>query len=138
MAAARAAAGPPSPERMAQLLRNRVPMNQQSEASQPVPVSASEPPPQVFVTPTPNQPSVPVHAVPQSSLGGRTAELAALENSLPGLPPDAPAPLNLQPQGTIPEIRLGSNLKVDPAAAQAILDTPPVGGINPRFRPPTQ
>lgn len=54
----------------------------------------------------------------------------------PDFPPGTPAPVNLQPQPTVPEVRVGSGVKLDPNAAQTILDTPPVGGINPRFRPP--
>ena len=130
--AQRAQAGPPSPERMAQLLRQRQPMNQQP-AAVPVPQASSE---QVPVVAGPSQAPLPAQAVPQAALAGRTAEHAALEAAHLNLPPGTPAPVNLQPQATVPEVRLGSGVKLDPAAAQAIVDTPPVGGINPRFRPP--
>lgn len=133
MPAQRTQAGPPSPERMAQLLRQRQPMNQQPEAA-PMPQPSSQA--QAPVPAGPPQPAPPVHAVPQAALGGRTAEHAALEGSFPDFPPGTPAPVNLQPQPTVPEVRAGSGVKLDPNAAQTILDTPPVGGINPRFRPP--
>lgn len=131
----RRTAGPPSPDRMAQLLRNRVPLNQgvSPEAVQPVPQEHVTP---LYVEPT--RPAVPLQAVPQTALTGRSAESAALEGGLDALLADrANPPVNLQPQTQRPEIRVGSNPKMDPTAAQAILDTPPVGGINPRFRPPT-
>lgn len=131
--AQRTQAGPPSPERMAQLLRQRQPMNQQPEAaSMPQPSAQAQSP----VPAGPPQSAPPVHAVPQAALGGRTAEHAALEGGFPDFPPGTPAPVNLQPQPTVPEVRVGSGVKLDPNAAQTILDTPPVGGINPRFRPP--
>lgn len=115
--------GPPSAERMAQLLRDRTPMNQ---------------PGNPMVTP----PAVAPPSVPQGTqqplVGSRTAELAALEGGLEDMGLDGmPAPVNLQPQAQTPEVRLGSNQRVDPSAAQTILDAPPVGGVNPRFRPPT-
>lgn len=129
----RTQAGPPTAERMAQLLRNRQPMNQQPEAP-PVPQVAVQAP----ILASPPQPAPPAQAVPQASLGGRSAEHAALEGGFPDLPPGTPAPVNLQPQATVPEVRIGSGAKLDPNAAQAIIDTPPVGGINPRFRPPSR
>lgn len=136
----RKTAGPPTPERMAQLLRNRVPMNQQPEM---VDSAGAAPSPQETFQPTgvhtpPTQPPIPTHAVAQSALSGRAAEMAALE-SLPGMADPLPTTaVNLQPQDTIPEVRLGSSPKLDPAGIQTILDAPPVGGINPRYRPPTR
>jgi hypothetical protein len=79
--------------------------------------------------------AVPVNATPQSALSGRAAEQAALEGAFADSSANVTAPVNLQPQGAVPEVRLGSAPKLDPAAAQAILDKPPTGGINPRFRP---
>jgi len=133
---ARKEAGPPTPERMAQLLRNRVPMNQQPQV---LPQEPQIQPPATIATP---QAKPPVNATPQASLSGRTVELAALESDLGGSPQglgETPATaFNPQQQATIPEVRAGSVPKVDTQAAQAILDQPPVGGINPRFRPPTR
>jgi hypothetical protein len=131
----RRTAGPPSPDRMAQLLRNRVPMNQGVSSETVQPVQQEQVPP-LYVEPT--RPAPPAHAVPQTALTGRSAEAAALEGGLDALLADmANPPVNLQPQTQRPEVRVGSNPKLDPQAAQAILDAPPVGGINPRFRPPT-
>jgi len=115
---------PPSAERIAQLLRERTPLNQ---APNPV-VAAPQP-----VAAPPVQPVSAPHAAPL----GRSAELAAIEGemgTLEGVPFQA---TNLQPQTQMPEVRLGSGTRLDPDAAKAIIDTPPVGGINPRFRPPT-
>lgn len=114
-------AGPPSPERMAQLLRNRV--------VPPAPVAEVAP---VGAQPSPE----PVETSPVPSVMSRTAELAALEGSF-GSDQIPTAPVNLQPQGQVPEIRLGSAPKLDPQAATALVDTLPKGGVNPRFRPPT-
>lgn len=129
--------GPPSPERMAELLRNRVPMNQQ-----PPEVGVPQGPPQAVSQPPPPQVVAgqvtpqPVYATPQSALSGRSAEMAALEGQF-GQSDFPVAPVNLQPQGAVPEVTIGSSARLDPAAAQRIIDTPPQGGINPRFRPPT-
>ena len=79
----------------------------------------------------------PPQAVSQSTLSGRSVDAAALE--MTGLVGEVPAgAVNLQPQDTIPEVRLGSTQRVDPAGVQTILDQPPVGGINPRYRPPVR
>jgi hypothetical protein len=125
--------GPPSPARMAAILRDRVPMNQQPGAniplSQPLQREAQQ------VTAQPAQPALPVHATPQASLSGRAASLAALEvnaDTIGALEGSSQLP---QVPASIPEIRLGSSPKLDPKAVAGIMDTPPQGGINPRFKP---
>ena len=133
----RKAAGPPTPERMAQLLRNRVPMNQQPEILETsLSTHASQEAQQTVVAYRPPM-TPPPQAVSQSTLSGRSVDAAALE--MTGLVGEVPAgAVNLQPQDTIPEVRLGSTQRVDPAGVQTILDQPPVGGINPRYRPPVR
>jgi len=86
--------GPPSADRIAELLRNRTPMNQPIN-----PILAEE-------RPTP--------------------------------PPPSSGAVNLNPQNRTPEIVLGSTPKASAVDPQTVLDAPPVGGINPRFRPPTR
>lgn len=113
---------PPSADRIAELLRNRVPLNQT-----PNPIVAEKPIASAPVVPSP----------PVTAPTGRTSELAALEGNL-GLPEEYPTgPVNLQPTNQRPEVVLGTNQARDPKLAQTIIDTPPTGGINPRFRPPT-
>lgn len=103
---------PPSADRIAELLRNRTPLNQ------PVNPIVREPEQE------------PVVQAPR-----RTAELASIEGdvTVTSRPIDA---VNLQPQDQRPEIVLGSRPRLDLAEAQKNLDKPPTGGINPRFRPP--
>jgi len=107
--------GPPSADRIAELLRNRTPMNQPIN-----PILAEE-------RPTPPPPS-------------RTEVISALEgdldfNARASTPSGA---VNLNPQNRTPEIVLGSTPKASAVDPQTVLDAPPVGGINPRFRPPTR
>lgn len=120
--------GPPSADRVAELLRNRVPMNQVAN-----PIVADPPRADPTWTEEAPRPAPTPAPVPR----GRSSELAALEGGL-GLPDDLPtAPVNLQGSNERPEIVLGSNQPRDPHLAKTVLDTPPSGGINPRFRPPT-
>ena len=128
-------AGPPTPARMAEILRQRVPMNQQPGVSAPMPTTqATREAPQVNIRP--NQPPIPTNATPQGKLSGRAAETAALEadaDMIGALEGSSQLP---KPTTAIPEIRLGSQPKIDPKGAIGIMETPPAGGINPRFRPP--
>lgn len=70
---------------------------------------------------------------PTSPASSRAAEIAALEESAP-VPAETP-PLSRAP-GDIPVLESRQPQFRDPAAAASIIDQPPAGGINPRFRPP--
>lgn len=110
---------PPSADRLMELLRNRTPLNQT-----PNPILQAE------IQPVQTQAPV---VVPPSN---RTAELAALEGMTGEVGLNPQTAYNLQPQAQIPEVRLGAP-RLDPKAAQTIIDPAPSGGINPRFRPPS-
>lgn len=128
-------AGPPSAERLAHLLRTRVPMNQQpAEEAMPMPQTT---PIQPQITAQPQAGPPPTPSATQASLSGRAAEYAALETSADSVGVLSGAPLPVKAT-EVPELRLGSNPKMDPQAAIGIIDTMPQGGINPRFRPPSR
>ncbi len=129
---AKTAGTPPEPEPVPEpsvaqakdLLRARVPMNQQ-------PLMAGPPP----------ATSVPATSAPVVS--SRAAALAALEAEadVTGMMADAVAPQNLPRPTEIAEIG-GPQPKIDleksAREASAIIERPPVGGINPKFRPPSR
>lgn len=137
--------GPPPVDRMAHLLRNRKPLNQQPADEVGVPTPVPTPAVPQVQTSRPTQPAIPVNATPQGTLTGRSAEMAKLEmdaDMIGALEGSTQSPPMVTPQTAvagsqpIPELRLTPEGRFDPKAAAGIIDTPPVGGINPRFRPP--
>ena len=110
-ATVRREAGPPTPERMAQLLRARTPMNQQPQV---VPQEPQVEQPAIVATPPVR---IPPNAVPQAALSGRTMELASLENAIgdtQGVGESIATAFNPNAQqASVPEIRGGSP-KMDP------------------------
>ena len=120
--------GLPSAERIAELLRSRRAQTQQA-VPQAAPVYEQPIQPTKVEVPPMAAAPLPIASPPQ----GRSAELASIEGDVGDLPHGA---TNLQPQTQTPEVVLGGGTRLNPEVAKTIVDTPPVGGINPRFRPP--
>ena len=145
----------PSPKQQidpATLMRQRVPLNQaptftpSSDPKGPSQVTVPEtvaPPPEQGVRraqPTGSVPQVASVAVPAGPQVGRAAEIAAQmaeEERL--LSPQVSSLLSGSSQGA-PEVAVlsGTTKAADPNAVKSMIDIPPTGGINPRYRPSRQ
>lgn len=71
---------------------------------------------------------------PDPALGGRAAQIAALEAQVDPSVADGPL-LPKPPVGEVAELSRKAK-GIDGESLRAIVDRPPVAGINPRFRPP--
>jgi len=119
------------------LMQRRKPLNQQA-AQVPTPRSnATEPAVKPARVPDQLRRAAEANAAalqPDQAVSGRAAEIAALEGQLDASvegPPIHPRP------HTTEVAELSRKAKgIDGESLRAILDRPPVGGINPRFRPP--